>query len=93
MCVKAFARSLEVIPYTLSENAGLKPMELVTELRNLHNQGKKYAGVDVKRGNCCEDVTSNLNVVQPMLVTQSALSLATETVIMLLKIDDVVMCR
>jgi len=29
-CVKAFADSLEIIPFTLAENAGLNPIEVVT---------------------------------------------------------------
>ena len=38
-CFKAFAEALEVIPYTLAENAGLNPIATVTELRNRHAQG------------------------------------------------------
>lgn len=39
-CFKAFAEALEVIPYTLAENAGLNPISTVTELRNKHAQGE-----------------------------------------------------
>lgn len=56
LCVKAYGKALEVIPYTLAENAGLKPIDLVTELRNKHNSGLKSAGVDVKR---VSDTVSN----------------------------------
>ena len=35
-CFKAFAEAMEIIPYTLSENAGLNPIGTVTELRNRH---------------------------------------------------------
>ena len=31
---QAFAEAMEVIPYTLAENAGLNPIGTVTELRN-----------------------------------------------------------
>ena len=37
-CFKAFAEALEIIPYTLAENAGLNPISTVTELRNKHAQ-------------------------------------------------------
>jgi T-complex protein 1 subunit delta len=90
-CLKAFADALEVIPYTLAENAGLKPVEIVTELRNKHRKGEKYAGINVKKG-----IISNMfdeKVIQPSLVTISALKLATEVVRMILKIDDIVICR
>mmetsp|Transcript_70078 Transcript_70078/g.222130 ORF Transcript_70078/g.222130 Transcript_70078/m.222130 type:complete len:268 (+) Transcript_70078:214-1017(+) len=90
-CVKAFAEALEVIPYTLAENAGLNPIQIVTELRNMHANGEVNAGINVRRG-----TTTNMleeNVVQPLLVTTSALTLATECVRMILKIDDIVPVR
>ena len=37
-CVRAFADALEVVPFTLAENAGLNPIAIVTELRNRHAQ-------------------------------------------------------
>jgi len=91
LVVRAYADSLEVIPYTLAENAGLNPIIIVTELRNRHIKGEKEVGINVKKGTC--DNMLNENVIQPALVTQSALSLATEVVRMILKIDDLVLCR
>jgi T-complex protein 1 subunit delta len=87
-CVKAFAEALEVIPYTLAENAGMNPIQLVTELRNRHNDGGATTGIDVRRGTITD--MWGLNVIQPLLVSVSELSLATECVGMILKIDDVV---
>jgi T-complex protein 1 subunit delta len=43
-CVRAFAEGLEIIPYTLAENAGLNPIEIVTELRNHHANGRRHHG-------------------------------------------------
>lgn len=48
-CVKAYADALEIIPYTLAENAGLHPVQIVTELRKQHAEGKKYAGINVRK--------------------------------------------
>lgn len=93
LCVSAYARALEVVPYTLAENAGLKPIEVVTELRNKHAKGLKNAAVDVIRGNACDDIVAEHKIIQPALVSKSIISLATETVLMLLRIDDLVMCR
>lgn len=83
-CVRAFAEALEVIPYTLAENAGLNPIQIVTELRNRHAGGEAAAGINVRR-----NAVSNMleeNVVQPLLVTTSAINLATECVRMILKV-------
>ncbi|KAF9975225.1 T-complex protein 1 subunit delta [Actinomortierella ambigua] len=90
-CFQAFAEALEVVPVTLAENAGLNPIAIVTELRNRHAQGEQTAGINVRKG----AITNILdeNVVQPLLVSTSAIELAAETVKMLLKIDDLVQTR
>lgn len=41
MILKAYSDALELIPYTLAENAGLNPINIVTELRNRHQKGDK----------------------------------------------------
>jgi len=87
-CARAYADALELIPYTLAENAGLNPIELVTALRARHAAGETAAGINVKRG--CVSSSRDDGVVQPMLVNSSALNLATETIILLLKIDDII---
>uniref|UniRef100_A0A8C9YZ51 T-complex protein 1 subunit delta n=1 Tax=Sander lucioperca TaxID=283035 RepID=A0A8C9YZ51_SANLU len=90
-CVRAYADALEVIPSTLAENAGLNPISTVTELRNRHAQGDKMAGINVRKGGI-SNILEEL-VVQPLLVSISALTLSTETVRSILKIDDVVNTR
>lgn len=89
-CFRAFAEALDIIPFTLAENAGLNPISTVTELRNRHAQGEQTAGINVRKGaitNILEE-----NVVQPLLVSMSAIHLAAETVRSILKIDDIVNC-
>jgi T-complex protein 1 subunit delta len=88
---RAYGEALELIPYTLSENAGFNPIVFVTELRNRHNDGQRYAGLNIKKS-AIEDMEKT-QVLQPSLVSISALTLATECVRMILKIDDIVMSR
>lgn len=90
-CMGAYAEALNVIPFTLAENAGLQPVEIVTELRRRHAAGESGAGVNVRKGAVTN--ISDENVVMPLLVFSSALSLATECVRQLLKIDDIVLVR
>lgn len=90
-CMRAFAEAMEVIPYTLAENAGLNPIATVTELRARHRAGEVTAGINVRKGaitNILEE-----NVVQPLLVSTSAITLAAETVRSIMKIDDIVNIR
>ena len=90
-CVRSFGEALEAIPYTLAENAGLNPMEIVTQLRNLHATGHHTYGINVRKG-AITDMEEE-NVVQPLLVTSSAINLSCECVRMILKIDDIVPVR
>ncbi|RIA91986.1 T-complex protein 1 subunit delta [Glomus cerebriforme] len=90
-CFEAFANALEVIPITLAENAGLNPINIVTELRNKHALGEKTAGINVKKGTITNILEEN--VIQPLLVSTSAIELSAETVKLLLKIDDLVQTR
>jgi T-complex protein 1 subunit delta len=89
--VREFAEALEVIPYTLAENAGLDPIHIVSQLRAMHAQGEREMGINVKKGTVTN--MREARVVQPLLVTKSALELATEAVRMILKIDDIVPVR
>ena len=90
-CVRAYAEALEIVPFTLAENAGLNPINIVTELRKQHAEGNTDAGINVRR-NCITNMSEE-NVIQPLLVNTSAITLATECVCMILKIDDVVPVR
>ena len=48
-CFRAFADAMDVIPFTLAENAGLNPIATVTELRNHHAQGHHTFGINVRK--------------------------------------------
>jgi T-complex protein 1 subunit delta len=90
-CARAFAEALEIIPYTLAENSGISPIGMVTELRNRHNQGEASGGINVRNGTITDMWKEK--IVQPLLVNTSEISLATECVGMILKIDDLIPVR
>lgn len=92
LCYRAFAEAMEVIPNTLAENAGLSSIRVVTELRARHERGQRYAGVSIRSGGVKEDMREE-NVLQPLLVSTSAIELATECVSMILRIDDLALSR
>merc|ERR1711962_110035 len=87
-CLQRYAEALEVIPYTLAENAALNPIEVVTELRKRHNAGEKNSGINVRKAGVSDMATEE--VYQPLLVSSSMITLATECVRSILKIDDIV---
>ncbi|KAL8731464.1 MAG: hypothetical protein Q9181_004305 [Wetmoreana brouardii] len=92
ICWKAFADAMEIIPTTLAENAGLNSIKVVTDLRHRHEFGEKNAGVSIRSGGVKNSMKDE-NVLQPLLVSTSAVELAAETVKMLLRIDDIALSR
>ncbi|MDI9395039.1 MAG: thermosome subunit beta [Euryarchaeota archaeon] len=88
LAVVKFAESLEVIPQTLAENAGLDPIDTLVEMRSQHEKGNKMAGLNVYTGKI-EDMFEN-DVVEPLRIKTQAINAATEAAIMILRIDDVI---
>jgi archaeal chaperonin len=88
LAVKAFADSMEVIPRTLAENAGLDPIDVLTELKAAHDKGEKWAGINVFTGKTM-DAWKN-GVIEPLKIKTQAVSSASEVAIMILRIDDVI---
>lgn len=91
LAVEAFGEAMLAVPTILAENAGLAPVPVVTELRNRHARGETNQGINVRRGTVSD--MQEEAVLQPLLVSTSAISLAAETVGMILKIDDIVATR
>jgi len=86
--VKAFAEALEVLTTTLSENAGLDPIDIIAELRSRHEKGEKWAGIEVLSGKI-QDM-SKAGVFEPLTVKKQIIKSASEAAVMILKIDDVI---
>jgi thermosome len=91
MAIEAFANAIEIIPKTLSENAGLDPIDMMLEIRNAHKKGNKYAGVNVFNGKI-EDMIKN-NVIEPLRVSKQEIEASSEAANMILRIDDVIASR
>ncbi len=47
LAIEEFASALEFIPITLAENAGLDPIDILTELKARHDAGEKNAGLNL----------------------------------------------
>jgi len=88
MAIEAFANAIEVIPKTLSENAGLDPIDMMLEVRREHKKGHKNAGVDVQNGKV-GDMLKN-KVIEPLKVSLHEIQAASEAATMILRIDDVI---
>ena len=88
LAVKAFAEAMEIIPRTLAENAGLDPIDVLTELRSAHDKKQKWAGINVFTGKVI-DAWKN-GIIEPLKIKTQAVSSAAEVAVMILRIDDVI---
>ncbi|MFX1570121.1 MAG: thermosome subunit beta [Promethearchaeota archaeon] len=89
LAVEIFADSLDIIPKTLAENAGLDQIDTLMKLRAAHQQGNKFAGHDLDTGEVVNDMAS-VGVVEPTVVKVQAIKSSTEATSMILRIDDVI---
>ncbi len=89
LAIEAFADSIEIVPKTLAENAGLEPIDILVALRSAHEEPRGHLmGVDVFTGKII-DMYDN-GVIEPMRVKEQAVKSATEVSSMILRIDDVI---
>jgi thermosome len=88
LAVRSFAEALESVPNTLTENAGLDPIDVLSELRARHEKGETWAGIEVNSGKV-QDM-SKAGVFEPLSVKKQIIKSGTEASCMILKIDDVI---
>ena len=85
---------MEIIPWTLAENAGIDPIDSIIKLKNAHdksNANGKYFGLDLDSGEAIDMLAQN--VVEPLRVKVQAINSAEEVANMILRIDDVIAAR
>jgi chaperonin GroEL (HSP60 family) len=88
LAVNAFADAMEVIPRSLAENAGLDPIDKLTNLRAEHDKKMIMAGMDIFSGDI-KDMTK-IGVVEPLKIKLQAIKSASEAAEMILRIDDMI---
>ncbi len=88
LAVQKFAQALEIIPKTLAENAGLDAIDMLAELRSLHEDGNTTIGLDVFEGKPADMLEKG--IIEPLRIKTQAISSATEAASMILRIDDVI---
>jgi thermosome len=88
LAIKIFAEALETIAATLAENAGLQPIDVISELRSRHDMGETWAGIEVREGKV-QDM-GKIGVFEPLTVKKQIIKSANDAASMILKIDDVI---
>tara|TARA_Y100000310_G_scaffold343661_1_gene452328 strand:+ start:2668 stop:4305 length:1638 start_codon:yes stop_codon:yes gene_type:complete len=88
LAVLAFADAVEVIPRTLAENAGLDPIDILTNLKASHDKKMKFAGIDVFTGKVIDSWKAG--IIEPLKIKTQAVKSASEVTELILRIDDVI---
>lgn len=88
MVINSFAKSLEIIPRQVAENAGFNSTDIVNALRAKHAKESCWFGVDIENETICD--TFERFVWEPALVKQNALAAATEAACMILSVDETI---
>ncbi|MBQ7702106.1 MAG: TCP-1/cpn60 chaperonin family protein [Candidatus Methanomethylophilaceae archaeon] len=94
LAIEAFAKAMEIIPWTIAENAGIDSIDAIIKLKTAHDKTKKrgiYFGLDLDTGEAVDML--KLKVVEPLRVKVQAINSAAEVANMVLRIDDVIASR
>ena len=88
LAIKQYAESLETIPLTIAENAGMDPIDSLIALRAKQNSGEKTTGINAREGKIGDAYA--LDILEPLVVKEQIIKSATEAACMILRIDDVI---
>ena len=94
LAIEAFSKALEIIPWTIAENAGIDSIDAIIKLKTAHDKKKKdaaYYGLDLDTGEAV-DMLKRF-VIEPLRVKVQAINSAAEVANMVLRIDDVIASR
>lgn len=92
LAVEAFADAVEVIPRTLAENAGLEPIDILVEMRSVHDKAEgKNMGINIFAGKLQDSIANG--VIEPIMVKEQAIKSASESAALILRIDDVITAK
>lgn len=88
LAIEQFADTLDCIPRILAENAGIDPIDTLTELKAKHEKGNYNFGINVFSGKVEDSMKKG--IIEPLKIKMQAIKSASEVAIMILRIDDVV---
>ncbi|CAL4987293.1 unnamed protein product [Urochloa decumbens] len=89
--IAKFAESFEMVPRTLSENAGLSAMEIISSLYAEHASGNTKVGIDLGEG-VCKDVSA-LKIWDLYVTKFFALKYSADAVCTVLRVDQIIMAK
>jgi chaperonin GroEL (HSP60 family) len=83
MAVESFASALESIPWTLAENSGADPVDILLSLKSAGIHDGVSIDGEIKD-------MKELGVIEPRKLIRTAITSAVEATTLILRIDDVI---
>jgi len=91
IAIEAYASAFESVPRALAENSGFNAIDKLVELKNVHAKGKKNAGLNVYKGTVVDMLGEG--VIEPLRSKRQSIQSASETAIMLIRVDDMMITQ
>eukprot|EP01116_Phalansterium_solitarium_P018895 TRINITY_DN5141_c0_g1_i1.p1 TRINITY_DN5141_c0_g1~~TRINITY_DN5141_c0_g1_i1.p1 ORF type:complete len:538 (+),score=160.84 TRINITY_DN5141_c0_g1_i1:98-1711(+) len=89
--IRKFADAFEVVPRTLSENAGHNPIDMIPLMYAAHQDGNPNAGIDIEGGVVADSKT--MAIYDLLSAKSSAIRLVTDAVCTILRVDQLIMAK
>jgi len=86
LAIEKFAESIEAIPSILAENCGLDSVQILTNLKSMHEKGLKTMGVDAIQG--ISDAKER-GIIEPVKLKMFSISSANDVTTSILKLDQI----
>jgi len=90
--IKQFAKSLEVVPRALAENAGLVPLEIISQLYAAHEKNEITTGVDVEEPGGIKDA-AKAGIIDLLATKRQGIALAIDAVVTVLRVDQIIQAK
>jgi T-complex protein 1 subunit theta len=87
-----FAKSLEVVPRALAENAGQVAMDVISQLYAAHEKGHLHVGFDIEK-NTVGEVAKEQGIVDLLYLKRQAIKLAIDAVLSILRVDAIIQSK
>lgn len=89
--IRKYAEALEVVPRILSENAGMKTMDIISKLYAVHEGGDVNVGINVDDAKV-EDM-SKKGIIDLLKTKLQAIKLATDAAVTILRVDQIIQAK
>ena len=87
-----FGEAFEAVPRILADNSGPDATALISQLYTAHQGGDKNAGVEIEPPHGVKDAAA-AKVLDLMVTKESALRLAVDAAITVLRVDQIIMSK